>query len=367
MADEARKNLVTKDMTMFKIRMYTPIPPNVVLVGHNVFTKKPKIYESALFHMPWFRSKFVTLENHNRDLAKKKFELGGSDDGLEIVSDIAVTYCVKPIDKENAPMGFKERWMSVLSGFSKGKVSTIAKAILTGVGTVGAGLLLGPIGWIGVPALAAGYVSIFHQDEAWVKEQGAYKAVYQSKAAMAELEQTIYDELRAYYATHSYDQIKGMKIDFSNPEFRSLKDKMDAFADQYGIEATKITVKTADLTDESNQILQRKKEAEMRATEIERQAQAQAAVHGRYREYAQELMAMGFTPEQVAQLLQVEAAKSLGSNAIVNVGGSSPQPMFTVPLNFGQQSGPQEQQAQQSSPTGEEVDPDQNTQGGRRR
>ena len=110
-----------------------------------------------------------------------------------------------------------------------------------------------------------------------------------------------------------------------------------------------------------------KKEAEMRATEIERQAQAQAAVHDRYREYAQELMAMGFTPEQVAQLLQVEAAKSLGSNAIVNVGGSSPQPMFTVPLNFGQQSGPQEQQAQQSSPTGEEVDPDQNTQGGRRR
>lgn len=361
MADEGKKNLVTKDMTMFKIRMYTDIPPNAVLVGHNIFTKKPKIYKAAFLHMPWFRSKFVTLENHNKDFAPKKFELGGSDSGLELVSDVAVTYRVKPIDT-NMKMGFKERWQSVFSNLARGKVSSYIKAGLLAAGTIAAGVFIAPWAIPILPAITAGYISGFHQDESWVKEQGAYKAAYQSKAAMAELEQTIYDELRALYATHSYEEIKGMKIDFSKPEFADLKDKLDIFAEQYGIEATKITVKSADLTDESNQILQRQKEADMKAAEIERQAQAQAAVHQRNREYAQELMNMGLTPDQIAQIIQIETARGLGSNTIVNVGGQTPiQPMFTMPMG-----GNNNQPTGSGAPTNDD-DQNQNQAGGRTR
>lgn len=334
MADTGNRNLVTKDMTMFKIRMYTDIPPNAVLVGHNIFTKKPKIYKSAFLHMPWFKSKFVTMENHNRDLAPKKYELGGSDGGLEITSDVAVTYRVTPIDP-NMKMGFVERWRSVIAGFRNNTASSIVKTALLAAGTVVGGIVALPLAIV-IPVAAAGYVSFFHQDEEWVKEQGAYKAAYQSKAAMAELEQTIYEELRAFYASHSYDEIKGLKIDLNRPEFADLKAKLDVFATQYGIEATKITIKTADLTPESNQILQRQKEAEMKAKEIERQAQAQASVHERNKEYAQQLIALGLTPEQIAQILQVETARNLGGNAIVNVGGSAPvQPMFAMPINQG--------------------------------
>lgn len=337
MADTGKKSLVTKEMTMFKIRMYTDIPPNAVLVGHNIFTKKPKIYHAAFLHMPWFKSKFVTMENHNRDLAPQKFELGGADSGLEITSDVAVTYRVKPMDP-NMKMGFVERWRSVVAGFRNKTASSVVKTVLLTAGTVVGGIVAWPLA-IAIPAVAAGYISFFHQDEDWVKEQGAYKAAYESKAAMGELEQTIYEELRAFYASHSYDQIKGLKVDFSRPEFADLKVKLDRFAQQYGIEATKITIKTADLTPESNQILQRQKEAEMRATEIERQAQAQEAVHTRNQAYAQQLKDLGLSPEQIAQILQVETARGLGGNAIVNVGGAAPvQPMFTMPVNTGAQA-----------------------------
>lgn len=336
MAEEGKKSLVTKEMTLFKIRMYTDIPPNAVLVGHNIFTKNPKIYKKVFLHMPWFKSKFVTMENHNRDLKSAKYELGGADSGLEITSDVAVTYRVTPMDP-NVKMGFVERWRSVLSKFSTKPASSIVKtALLTGATVVG-GIIAWPLA-IAIPAATATYISAFHQDEDWVKEQGAYKAAYESKAAMADLEQIIYEELRAFYASHSYDEIKGLKVDLRNPAFADLKVKLDLFAQQYGIEATKITIKTADLTPESNQILQRQKEAEMRATEIERQAQAQKAVHDRNKEYAEQLIAMGLTPEQIAHILEIETARGLNSNAIVNVGGGgSVQPMFSMPINQGRQ------------------------------
>lgn len=332
MAEAGKKGLVTKEMTMFKIRMYTDIPPNAVLVGHNIFTKKPKIYSAAFLHMPWFKSKFVTMENHNRDFTPKKFQLGGSDGGLEITSDVAVTFRVTPIAQDDK-MGFVQRWRSVFAKFATKPASSIVKTALLAGATVVGGIIAWPLA-IAVPLATATYISAFHQDEEWVKEQGAYKAAYQSKAAMGELEQTIFEELRSFYASHNYDEVKGLKVDFNRPEFADLKDKLDRFAQQYGIEVTKVTIKTADLTPESDQILQRAKEAEMRATEIERQAQAQEAVHTRNQAYAQQLMSMGLTPEQIAQILQIETARGLNGNAIVNVGGAAPvQPMFTMPVN----------------------------------
>lgn len=333
MADTERKGLVTKEMTMFKVRMYTDIPPNAVLVGHNIFTKRPKIYKTAFLHMPWFKSKFVTMENHNRDLAPKKFELGGTDSGLEITSDVAVTYRVKPIDA-NSKMGFADRWRSVIDSFETKTASSFLKLGLLTAGTIVGGIAAWPLA-LAIPAAAAGYVSFFHQDEEWVKQQGAYKAAYLSKAAMGELEQTIYEELRSFYAIHSYNDIKGMKIDLNKPEFADLKQKLDAFSAQYGIETTKITIKTADLTAESNQILQRQKEAEMRATEIERQAEAQESVHKRNQDYVQKLKDLGLTTEQISQILQIETARGLGANSIVNVGGAPVQPMFTMPVQGG--------------------------------
>ena len=348
MADDGKNSLVTKSMTKFKVRMYTDIPPNAVLIGHNIFTKKPKIYSKAFLHMPWFQSKFITMENHNIDLKPKKFQLGDnngaggngandSDMGLEVVSDLAITYRVKPI-AQDSKMGFVDRWQSVINGFKKHTGSSIVKTALLAGATVVGGIIAWPLA-LAIPALSAGYVSFFHQDEEWVKEQGAYKAAYKSSAFMSELEQTVYEEINAFYATHTYAQIKGMTVDLSKPEFQELKRKLDALSDQYGIETTKVTIKSADLTPESDQILQRKKEAAMQAAEIERQAQAKKAMNDRYLDLVERFSNAGVSPEKIPELVKIAMAQDLGNNAIVNVGGGATpvQPMYTMPINPNQQ------------------------------
>lgn len=336
----ANNDTVYKDMTVLKVRMWTPdIPPNAVLVGHSILTKNPRIYKNMFFHLPWFKSKFVTMQNKNTDLEPKKFELGGADGGLEITSDVAVTFRVKPIDP-NMKMGFKEKWASIFHKFKTKPVSSILKTVLFTAATVAGGVFAWPLA-IALPLTAATYISTGYQDKEWVKEQGAYKAAYESRAAMAEMEQIIYEELRAFYASHGWDQVKGLKVDFSKPEFADLKDKLDIFANEYGIEVIKVAIKTADLTPESNDILQRQKEAAMKAEEIRQQAAAQEAVHNRNIQYANDLLRQGFSPEQVAQIMQIEAAR--GTNAFVNVGGAPMQPMFTMPVPGGQPVQPGEQ------------------------
>ena len=228
-----------EEMENFKVRMFTNIPSNYVLVGENIFTKNRKVYQKAMFHMPWFRSRYIKMENQNMDLAKREFET--SSGGLSVVVDAAVTWRVKPIES-NYKMTVKTRWQSVLDNLRSGKISTILKTGAVALGTIAAGVFLGPIPLVAIPAISAGYVSFFHQDQEWVNRQGAIQRAYNTSAAMAELEQIIYGELNSFYATHTYEQVKGMRVDLSDPAFSTLNNSLREYSEQYGIEITKIKI-----------------------------------------------------------------------------------------------------------------------------
>jgi Membrane protease subunits, stomatin/prohibitin homologs len=324
------------DMEHFKVRMYTNIPPKTVLVGHNIFTKKSKIYSKALFHMPWFQSRFISLQNQNIDLHKQNFELDG--EGLEVVVDAAVSYKVRePRAAEKMTVG--KRWKHFLSGFSSKPISSILKAVVVAGVMVGSSILLGPLaGVLGTLAVTGSYVSLFYQDSDWVERQGAYQATYNNQAAIAELEQTIFDELRSYYASHTYDQIRGRSVDFNEPEFLNLRNSLEQFSHTYGLEVTRVNIKSADLTPESNALLQRKKEtivnadrirreAEARAAEITAKTQAEAASTTAFYNSLKEA---GMSEEAATELMKTRLLAQSGANMVVTSGMGGVVPAVNV-------------------------------------
>ena len=52
--NQASGATVFKDMTVLKVRIYTDIPPNAVLVGHSILTNNPRIYKNMFFPLVTF-------------------------------------------------------------------------------------------------------------------------------------------------------------------------------------------------------------------------------------------------------------------------------------------------------------------------
>ena len=266
-------SLVTKEMETFKVRMYTNIPPNAVLVGNSIFTKKPKIYSKALFHMPWFQSRFITLETQNLDLTKEKFEVGSK--GLEVISDLAISYKVLPmVNEQNEKYGLKDRWKAFKKSFEQKPIAQTLKMVALGAATVASAFVVGPF-CLALPLIAAGYVSTSYQDPEYVKSQGAYNAAYNMTTATKELEQIVYAGLRSFYASYTYEEIKSKRVNLDEPEFADLKKDLDEFSKDRGVVITRISIKSSDLTEESNKILQKEREAEIESKSIKLKAEAQ--------------------------------------------------------------------------------------------
>ena len=311
-------SLLSKEMKGFKVRLYTNIPPNAVLVGHNHFTKNAKIYSKALFHLPWFESRYISMQTQNMDLKKQKYEINGQ--GLEIISDAAISYKVKPFKAENGGRyGVAQRWKSFINSFNKRPASQFAKAAFIGAATIASAFFVGPF-CMAIPALSAGYVTFFHQDPEYIKTQGIYKAAYESNVAKERLEQVVFDGLRVYYANHNYEQIKGKEVNLNDPEFAHLKRELDAVADEFGIEVTKINIQNADLTDKSNEILQKQREAEIEAERIKLTAVAKKEALKAEAEGLDTLIKTyrdrGFSSEDIARILSSRELGQ-GGNAVV--------------------------------------------------
>lgn len=346
MSDNHDNNLVTREMETFKVRMFTNIPPNAVLVGHNIFTKNKRVYSKAMFHMPWLRSRFISIETQNLDLNQDKIEIG--DNGLEAIADFSVSYKISGLEKRNK-LTIKDRWMGIIDGFSRPdkRVSSILKAVLVGAATVGAGILLGPIGLgaIGVGAVLAGtatYASFFHQNEEWLEKQGAVTAAYNNASAMKELEQIIYNELRAYYGSHSYEEVKTKNLDLNDPDLANLKRSLDTYKLDYGIEVTRVSNKKLDLTDKSNEVLQRKRENEIAREDKRKMGEVELDV-ARNRDLAaaiaqerrmlkiREYQAAGLSMAEITQLLETDALVQGNANVVVSRGGTPVVP--TMPIS----------------------------------
>ena len=330
-----KKEHVTEEMTTGKIRLYTNIPPNALLVGHNIFTKNPKIYSKALFHMPWFESRFVSLETQNLDLPEKRYEVDGK--GIEIVVDAAVSYKVKPLENtvrgsngRNHEYGIIDRWKNYINGFRNKTVTSIIKTVAITAATVASAFVIGPF-CLAIPVVSAGYISFFSQDPEDVKNQGAYKAVYNRTAAIKELEQIIYNGLREYYATHSYEEIRKEQVKISNIVPDEI---LRNYEDEFGIVVSKINIKSADLTEASNEVLRKQREAEVRAETIKVEAEAQKEATRLRAEALEELIdklqAKGLSSDQIANYLKaVELSKGNGT-IITDTSSNTPATYFAA-------------------------------------
>lgn len=346
MSDNHDNNQVSREMEAFKIRMYTNIPPNAVLVGHNVFTKNKKVYSKAMFHMPWLRSRFISIETQNLDLKPENIEIG--DKGLEAVADFAISYKISGLEKKNK-LTIKDRWMSVLDGFMRPekRISSILKAAAVGVGAIGAGILLGPIGFgaLGVGAVLAGtatYTTFFHQNEEWLERQGAVTAAYNNASAMKELEQIVYNELRVYYGKHSYEEVKSKNLDLNDPDLIDLKNALDTFKLDYGIEVKRVVNKKLDLTPKSNEVLQKKRQLEIDRENLALTAQVDLEVAEKRDEIAkiaqarrnsqiQDLLNQGMDRDEIIRLLETDALAQSRANVIVSRGGTPVTPVVSIP------------------------------------
>ena len=314
-----KSSLINKDMETFRVRMFTNIPPNAVLVGSSMFTKNPKIYSKALFHLPWFQSRLITLETQNLDLAKERFEVGAK--GLEVVSDIAVSYKVLPmLNKEKKKISVSDRWRAFKENFKKRPIAQSLKLVTIGAATIASAFVIGPFA-LSIPAIAAGYVSLGYQDPDYVKKQGAYNAAYNMTSATKELEQIIYSGLRTYYANHTYDEIKGTKIDLNSPEFADLKKELEDYSKDHGVEITRISVKSSDLTPESNSILQKRREAEIKAKSIELEAKAKRRALDEEARGLESIVKVlkdqGLSSSDIAEYLRARALGSSDSKTVV--------------------------------------------------
>ncbi len=309
-----------EEMETFRVRMFTNIPSNCVLVGENIFTKNRKVYQKALFHMPWFKSRYIKLETQNTDLAKNKFELEGGS--LSVVADVAVSWRIKPVGQTNYKMNPIRRWQSIIDGFRTKTVSSVLKTVGLAAATVLGGMVFSPA-LIAIPALTAGYITLFHQDQDWVNEQGAVQHAYNSASAMKELEQSIYGELEAYFASHTYEEVKGRRLDLSDPMFAALRRTLDEYSEQYGIEVTRLNLKSIDLTPESNDTLRRQKEADVQAYAAQKRAEGKQFDYDRIQAFMDSLEARGYTREQIIELIKLDQATRNGAAVVVG-GGASP-------------------------------------------
>ena len=320
MSNNEKKETFTKEMEEFKVRMYTNIPPNCVLVATNIFTKKSKIYSKAMFHMPWMQSRFISLETQHIDLAKKPFETEGGQ--LTVCVDAAVTYKIKPFLNENGKKyGVIDRLKAFKNSFKKRPLSAGFKALATLAVTIASGVVLSPILFAVIPAIAAGYVTLVYQDPETVKEQSAYKAVYNSAAAQTKLEHNVYDGLRSYYTSNSYDDVRGKTVDLNSPEFAVLKQKIEEVKNDFGIEVSGVNIINVDLSEDSNRVLREKKEKEVareaRKLEAEVEAEARKKEAEGLNAIIETLKAQGLTPSEIASYLRAEALAKGGNGTVI--------------------------------------------------
>lgn len=321
------------DFETFKIRIFTNIPQKTVLVGDAWPMHNPKIFTKHFLHFPWFKSRFISLKNNNKNLLKEKFQLNG--EGLEIVSDVAINYEIEPfLNEKKQPYGIVDRWKSFINAFNGNRrkvVRQYAKIATIGLLTVGATLIIGPFSLL-IPALSAGYISIVYQDPDYIKKQGIYKYAFNNgkETGIVSLEQKVYEALKNYYARHSYEEIKGKKIDFKSSEFDDVRAEFESVRKRFGIIVTDITETSADLTPESDALLRKKKEAEMEAEAIRQKGAAEADAKRMQADadlYASEkvteaivarMKASGISPEKYAEILKyAELGKNGNAKTVV--------------------------------------------------
>ena len=333
-------SLVTPEMRTFRVRLFTKIPPNVVLVAQNKFINTSgsvRIHSRTGFHMPWTESRFVSLEDHHMDVKEETFEL--KDTGFSVTSDCNITWRVKPIEDDDlSKPTVGDKWRGFISRLGRNKVGAVVKGLVLGAAVVGASIVATPIAGAAILAATAGYISFGSPDQEWTKAQGAYNRVYNAPASMKALEDVILAELRAYYARHTYDEVQRQNVSLNHPEFVSLRAQLDAYTAKYGIEVTRFSIQSSKSPD-SLRVLQRQKDAEVKAKEQVLAAEATATetkllataeyeaeklrIEAR-RMQVQELIKQGFTPQEIATLLEAQQYSQGGANVNVVRGNATP-------------------------------------------
>jgi len=339
---------VTPDMRHFRVRLFTKIPPNVVLVSQNKFfntSESVRIQSKTGFHLPWTESRFVSLEDHHMDLKEESYELG--DTGFAVTADINITWRVKPIEADDMTKPtLGDKWRGFFDRLRRNKAGAVVKGLVLGAAVVGASIVATPIAGAAILAATAGYVSFGKPDQDWIRQQGAYNRVYNAPASMKALEDVIFAEVRAYYARHSYDEVQSQNVSLNHPEFSALRAQLAAYTAKYGIEVTRFSILSSKSPD-SQRVLQRQKDAQVKAKEMVLLAEATATetklkagadyeaeklrIEAR-RMQVQALIDQGFSPAEIAKLLEAQQYSQGGANlnVVKTVDGTPVTPVVDV-------------------------------------
>lgn len=197
-------------------------------------------------------------------------------------------------------------------------------AALTGI----SGICLSPIVALIPLLITFGYVSFFHQDQEWVEKQGEYKYFMQDDVKIEQFEEPVTAAIGKYFAHLSPDDIKNIKINLNAPEFSELKRELALLSKDYGIDVFKITVSPANLTEESDSLLKRKKQADADLYEAQKREEAKKLSQKRYLELMKEAInEYKLEKKEAIEYVKTQMAMEANGTRFFNYGGNA-NPIF---------------------------------------
>lgn len=229
---ENKEKIDKKNLAYKAYRFLTTVPKNCILIKENVFTKEAKVVAGGMvFSWPFEKTVGLSLDAKTYDFPPQVFQAGVSQSGedFDIEVDAAITYRIKggdmPVEIITAADGTTE--------IIKSKNKELRRK--------------------------------------WQKEHGALKVYFDlhndRERIKKQLQTVVYDALRRYVSSNTYETILTNHIDENSELFIEVNEQLSAF----GIEILNFNIQNVNQVKEINEA-----ESKAKALELESVAQADA-------------------------------------------------------------------------------------------
>lgn len=257
-----QKKMRKKNLAFKEYRFFTSVPKNSVLIVENSLFKTAKVVSGGFYisFFPFLKTVGVSLETYNYDFPPEKFQAGAllvsndnnnnndnenendKNEKYDIIIDAAISYRIlggdkpKKVDPNHDQIPANETIKSVNKSLRR----------------------------------------------TWREKHGALKVYYDLKNKRESIEKQIqiavYDTLRMYVASHTYEDILAAQIDENSVLNQNIKQSLEPF----GIEVVNFKIqkvnqeKTIDEAEARRKVIESDANAKAKATVIEAEAKATA-------------------------------------------------------------------------------------------
>lgn len=240
-----------KNYAFPEYRPFAVVPKNCVLIVENNLFKTAKVVDSGFYIslFPWIKTVGVSLETYIYDFPPEKFQAGAllvsnndENEKYDIVIDAAISYRILGGDK--APKFDRDNDVLQANETIRSKEKFLRRQ--------------------------------------WREKHGALKVYYDLKNKRENIEKqiqtTVYDALRFYVATHTYEDILAAQIDENSDLNQNIKHSLEPF----GIEVVNFKIqkvnqeKSIDEAEARRKVIESDANAKANARKIEAEAEAAA-------------------------------------------------------------------------------------------